>query len=53
VDSVKLPAWASSPEEFVEIHRRALESDFVSAYLNRWIDLIWGYKQRGVEAEKV
>jgi hypothetical protein len=27
-----------------------LESDFVSAHLNEWIDLIWGFKQRGPAA---
>lgn len=27
-----------------------MESDFVSARLNEWIDLIWGFKQRGPAA---
>ncbi|KAM7540694.1 hypothetical protein Aperf_G00000021466 [Anoplocephala perfoliata] len=49
---VELPPWASSPEEFVRIHRQALESDLVSCQLHHWIDLIFGYKQRGPEAVK-
>uniref|UniRef100_A0A1I7XJ72 BEACH domain-containing protein n=1 Tax=Heterorhabditis bacteriophora TaxID=37862 RepID=A0A1I7XJ72_HETBA len=50
VDDVSLPKWASSPEEFILLHRQALESDLVSCQLNQWIDLIFGYKQRGPEA---
>lgn len=45
-----MPNWASSPEEFIRIHRAALESEYVSAHLHEWIDLIFGYKQRGQEA---
>ncbi|XP_045504943.1 neurobeachin isoform X4 [Colias croceus] len=47
---VALPPWAASPEEFVRLHRMALESEFVSCQLHQWIDLIFGYKQRGPEA---
>jgi hypothetical protein len=57
IDDVELPRWArGSAEEFVRIHREALESDFVSEHLHEWIDLIFGYKQRGpdsVEANNV
>ncbi len=52
VDNVTLPAWAQNPEHFINLHRKALESDYVSEHLNEWIDLIFGYKQQGPEAEK-
>lgn len=47
VGDVELPPWASSPEEFVRINRMALESEFVSCQLHQWIDLIFGYRQKG------
>ncbi|XP_052847786.1 neurobeachin-like protein 1 isoform X3 [Drosophila gunungcola] len=50
VDDVILPAWANTPEEFIAIHRRALESEYVSQHLHHWIDLIFGYKQKGPKA---
>ncbi|XP_076302046.1 A kinase anchor protein rugose isoform X15 [Lasioglossum baleicum] len=50
VGDVELPPWASSPEEFIRINRMALESEFVSCQLHHWIDLIFGYKQKGPEA---
>ena len=47
VADVELPSWASNPHEFVRINRQALESEFVSCQIHQWIDLIFGYKQRG------
>jgi len=48
VDEIILPPWANgSAIEFVRKHREALESEYVSQNLHHWIDLIFGYKQRG------
>lgn len=51
VNDVVLPPWANDAYEFVRLNREALESDYVSDNLHKWIDLIFGYKQRGKEAE--
>ncbi|XP_041842956.1 neurobeachin-like protein 2 isoform X4 [Melanotaenia boesemani] len=50
VTDVVLPRWAASREEFIRKHMKALESEYVSSHLHEWIDLIFGYKQRGEEA---
>ncbi|ROL48319.1 Protein FAN [Anabarilius grahami] len=50
VESVELPPWASDPDEFLQKMRLALESQYVSEHLHEWIDLVFGYKQKGSEA---
>ncbi|BBN03886.1 factor associated with neutral sphingomyelinase activation [Marchantia polymorpha subsp. ruderalis] len=50
VGDVVLPPWAKSPDDFIEKHRQALESEHVSMHVHQWIDLIFGYKQRGEAA---
>ena len=48
VDDVILPPWAQGDARiFVRKHRQALESEYVSANLHHWIDLIFGCKQKG------
>mmetsp|Transcript_555 Transcript_555/g.795 ORF Transcript_555/g.795 Transcript_555/m.795 type:complete len:356 (+) Transcript_555:410-1477(+) len=51
VVDVELPPWSTqSAHEFIRVHRMALESEHVSSNLHHWIDLIFGYKQRGTAA---
>jgi factor associated with neutral sphingomyelinase activation len=52
VGDVALPPWAIDAGDFVAQSRDALESELVGAALHNWIDLIFGYKQRGEEAER-
>ena len=52
VNDVILPQWASSVDDFIRKHRNALESEYVSSHLHEWIDLIFGYKQKGRAAEE-
>ncbi|KAF2492671.1 beach-domain-containing protein [Lophium mytilinum] len=57
INHVKLPPWAKGdPHVFIAKHREALESPYVSKNLHHWIDLVFGFKQRGeaaVEATNV
>jgi len=51
IDEVALPPWAKGdPTIFIEKQREALESPYVSKHLHHWIDLIFGFKQRGEAA---
>ena len=48
VHDVTLPPWAhGSAATFVAKMREALESEYVSAHLHQWIDLVFGHAQRG------
>lgn len=57
IGNVELPPWAKGdPHIFIAKQREALESPFVSRHLHKWIDLIFGNKQKGeaaVEAANV
>ena len=50
VDDVELPPWATDPRDFIDKMRKALESDHVSENLHKWIDLVFGCKQKGEAA---
>ena len=51
VNHVQLPPWAKGdPQIFIAKHREALESTHVSQHLHQWIDLVFGFKQRGEAA---
>ncbi|GAA5931772.1 hypothetical protein JCM10213_005852 [Rhodosporidiobolus nylandii] len=53
IDDVVLPPWAKGdPRLFIEKHREALESEYVSTHLSQWIDLVFGFKQRGEAAKE-
>ena len=48
IDNVLLPPWAKGdPKIFINKHREALESEYVTMHLHSWIDLVFGHKQRG------
>ncbi|KAK8797052.1 hypothetical protein WA158_004262 [Blastocystis sp. Blastoise] len=48
----KQDGTASSPEQFIYFQREGLESTYTDMHIAQWIDLIFGYKQKGVAAEE-
>ena len=53
VNNVYIPKWArGNPYFFVYVLAKLLESSPITLQLKNWIDLIFGYRQTGEEAEK-
>ena len=53
VKDFELPNWAKEdPRKFTLILRKILESEKVNRKLNLWIDLVFGFKQSGIDAIK-
>ncbi|KAK9084419.1 hypothetical protein Scep_030890 [Stephania cephalantha] len=50
MSNLAVPSWASDPEEFIKLHRDALESDRVSQRIHHWIDITFGYMMSGQAA---
>eukprot|EP00271_Cylindrocystis_brebissonii_P020385 TRINITY_DN6725_c0_g2_i1.p1 TRINITY_DN6725_c0_g2~~TRINITY_DN6725_c0_g2_i1.p1 ORF type:complete len:926 (+),score=154.21 TRINITY_DN6725_c0_g2_i1:58-2835(+) len=50
VGDVVLPPWASDVHDFLEKMQQALEAPSVSRKLQKWINLVFGCKQRGAAA---
>ncbi|OHS97896.1 hypothetical protein TRFO_35805 [Tritrichomonas foetus] len=46
---IHLPKWAKNNIDFIYLQRKALESNYVSAHLNEWIDLIFGSFQNSID----
>ena len=53
-NDVAVPDWADgNAYVFISKHKELLESPEISENINNWIDIIFGYKQKGKEAKKI
>ena len=53
VVDVECPSWSGNdPYKLITYLNLAFESDLVSSNIGGWIDLVFGFKQRGKDAEK-
>lgn len=53
VNDVGIPKWSDEdPYKCVYYFNEIFEGDNVTEHLNEWIDLVFGYKQKGEEAQK-
>ncbi|XP_078435452.1 protein serine/threonine kinase isoform X2 [Wolffia australiana] len=50
MSDLRVPSWAESPEDFIKVHREALESDRVSRQIHHWIDITFGHKLSGASS---
>ena len=54
IQEVETPKWCKNNAYlFIKKHRELLESYEISIYLNEWLNLIFGSKQKGVAANKI
>ena len=54
LQGVDLPNWCKKDAYlFVKMHRELLETNEVSANINKWFNLIFGSKQKGAEANNI
>lgn len=50
MSDLSVPPWAQNPDDFIQLHRAALEGEHVSQQLHHWIDLTFGYQLSGEAA---
>ena len=54
VNDVKMPKWSNEDGYiFINMHRMLLESPEVNDKINEWFNIIFGSKQKGINARKI